>query len=453
MSTWSRPDASGNEPSATGSTGPGSTGAQTIEVSASSERPRIPREIWVLIGAAFIIAVGFGLITPVLPQFARSFDVGVTAASTVVSAFAFFRLIFAPVGGRLVSALGERPVYLVGLVIVALSTGATAFAQSYGQLLLFRSLGGIGSTMFTVSSAALIIRLAPPSIRGRVSSVFASSFLLGGVVGPLVGGVLGGFGLRVPFIVYAVALLIAAGVVATFLSGARMHELRAGTAAPAMTFREALGHSAFRSAMVSGFANGWSNFGVRLAIIPLFVAAILLGTPHESRTAQLAGFAIATFAAGNALALTFSGRLADSIGRRTPVMTGLVVSGVATLVLGFVTNIWLILGLCLIAGMGAGILNPAQQATVADVVGNERSGGSVLAGFQMSMDTGTILGPVLVGVLIDSLGYREGFLTTGMVLLLAALAWIPARETLPGRAQDGGRTAAPDDPALSRDEG
>ena len=140
--------------------------------------------------------------------------VGATASSIVVSAFAFFRLVFAPGAGRLVTRLGERPVYLAGLIIVAVSTGVTAFAQSYGQLLLFRSLGGIGSTMFTVSSAALIIRLAPPAIRGRVSSVFAGAFLLGGVVGPLIGGLLGSLGLRVPFLVYAVALLVAAGVVA-----------------------------------------------------------------------------------------------------------------------------------------------------------------------------------------------------------------------------------------------
>jgi MFS family permease len=391
--------------------------------------PRIPREIWVLIGAGFIIAVGFGLITPVLPQFARSFDVGVTAASIVVSAFAFFRLVFAPVGGRLVTRLGERPVYLAGLLIVALSTGVTAFAQSYGQLLLFRSLGGIGSTMFTVSSAALIIRLAPPAIRGRVSSVFASSFLLGGVVGPLIGGLLGSLGLRVPFIVYAVALLIAAAVVATFLSGARLRELRESSKVPAMTFREALGDSAFRSAMASGFANGWSNFGVRVAIIPLFVTAVLVGTRDESRSAQIAGFAIAIFAAGNALALTFSGRLADSIGRKPPALAGLVVSGLATVVLGLVSSLWLILVLCLVAGVGAGILNPAQQATVADVVGNNRSGGGVLAGFQMATDTGAILGPVLVGLIIDRWGYAEGFAATGVILLLGALAWIPARET------------------------
>ena len=391
--------------------------------------PRIPREIWVLIGAGFIIAVGFGLITPVLPQFARSFDVGVTAASVVVSAFAFFRLVFAPVGGRLVTRLGERPVYLAGLVIVAVSTGVTAFAQSYGQLLLFRSLGGIGSTMFTVSSAALIIRLAPPAIRGRVSSVFAGAFLLGGVVGPLIGGLLGSLGLRVPFLVYAVALLVAAGVVAAFLPGARLRELREASTAPAMTFREALGDSAFRSALASGFANGWSNFGVRVAIIPLFVTAVLLGTADESRSAQIAGFAIAIFAAGNALALSFSGRLADSIGRKPPALGGLVVSGLATLVLGLVSSVWLILVLCLVAGVGAGILGPAQQATVADIVGNNRSGGGVLAGFQMATDTGAILGPVLVGVVIDRWGYAEGFAATGVILLLGALAWLPARET------------------------
>ena len=133
--------------------------------------------------------------------------------------------------------------------------------------------------------------------------------------------------------------------------------------------------------------------------------------------------------AGNALALSFSGRLADSIGRKPPALGGLVVSGLATLVLGLVSSVWLILVLCLVAGVGAGILAPAQQATVADIVGNNRSGGGVLAGFQMATDTGAILGPVLVGVIIDRWGYAEGFAATGVILLLGALAWLPARET------------------------
>ena len=119
-----------------------------------------------------------------LPQFAQSFGVGATASSIVVSAFAFFRLVFAPVGGRLIARMGERPIYLAGLVIVAVSTGATAFAQTYWQLLVFRGVGGIGSVMFTVSAVALMVRLAPPTIRARVSSVYASAFLFGGILGP-----------------------------------------------------------------------------------------------------------------------------------------------------------------------------------------------------------------------------------------------------------------------------
>jgi MFS family permease len=121
---------------------------------------RLPREVWVLVVVSFVIALGYGIVAPALPTFARSFDVSVTAASIVVSAFAFMRLAFAPVSGKLVSALGERPVYVWGIIVVGLSTGACAFAANYWQLLILRSLGGVGSTMFTVSAVALASNFA-----------------------------------------------------------------------------------------------------------------------------------------------------------------------------------------------------------------------------------------------------------------------------------------------------
>ena len=240
---------------------------------------RIPQQIWILIASTFLIAVGFGLIVPVLPQFARSFGVGATAASVVVSAFAFFRLVAAPAGGRLVARLGERPVYLSGLLLVSGSTAATGFAQIYTQLLVFRGLGGIGSTMFTVSALAMIVRLAPPAIRGRVSAAWASTFLIGAILGPVLGGLLGGFGLRVPFLVYAGMLLLAALVVATFIPASGRPADDDGSALPPLSVREALGDSAYRAGLASAFANGWSNFGVRTAILPLFAAAVVSEEP------------------------------------------------------------------------------------------------------------------------------------------------------------------------------
>lgn len=393
------------------------------ESSAPVETARIPREIWVLIASAFVIALGFGLITPVLPQFAQSFGVGATASSVVVSVFAFFRLVFAPGGGRLIARFGERPIYLAGLVIVAISTGATAFAQTYWQLLVFRGLGGIGSVMFTVSAVALMVRLSPPSIRARVSSAYASAFLIGGIGGPVFGGLLGNLGLRVPFIVYAVALLLAASVVAVFLGGASLRPDPSAAPLPVMTVRDGWNDSAYRAAVASGFANGWANFGVRNAILPLFAAVVIGKQPW------VAGMALAVFAAGNAVGLTVAGRLSDRIGRKPFIVSGLVVSGLATAVTGFSTNLPTLVILSVVAGLGSGALNPAQQASLADVVGRERNGGPALAAFQMSADTGAIIGPIVAGLLVDIGSYSLAFGVTGAITLLAAIPWLRARET------------------------
>ena len=83
-----------------------------MELTSTSATSRLPREVWVLVTVSFVIALGFGIVAPALPAFARSFDVSVTAASIVISAFAFMRLAFAPISGKLVSALGERSVYI-----------------------------------------------------------------------------------------------------------------------------------------------------------------------------------------------------------------------------------------------------------------------------------------------------------------------------------------------------
>lgn len=389
----------------------------------TAQRASIPIEIKVLVVAAFVIAVGFGLISPVLPQFARSFDVGVTAASVIVSAFAFFRLLFAPAGGSLVARLGERPVYITGLVIVALSTGASAFAQSYWQLLVFRSLGGIGSTMFTVSAMALLVRLAPPLIRGRVSSMYGSAFLIGGVIGPVIGGALGELGMRVPFVVYGVALLIAAALVAVMLRGTPLRADPTQDALPPMTVAEAVQDSAYRSAMVSAFANGWTNFGVRVAILPLFAVAVVGET-------WAAGVVLAAGAAATAVTLQFSGRVADTLGRRRPILVGLVLSAVGMGAMGLAGGLVAIIALTTVLSVGAGLLNPAQQATVADVVGNGRSGGKVLAAFQMCQDAGGIGGPVVIGAVADLWGWQWAFALSGLVSALAILPWLQARETL-----------------------
>ncbi|MDN6747247.1 MAG: MFS transporter [Brevibacterium sp.] len=398
---------------------------------------RLPTEIYVLVAAAFIVALGYGIIAPVLPQFAASFNFGVTAATIVVSSFAFFRFVFSPTSGRLVDAFGERRIYITGLLIVAASTAAVAFAQNYWQLLIFRGLGGVGSTMFSVSAMALIIRLAPIDARAKATSTYATAFLVGNIAGPVLGGAMAGWGMRIPFIIYAAGLLVAAIVVRIFLAStaeagsspklgrARLEAAKDDPEQEVMTFRQAWKDSAYRSALLSAFVQGWSAMGIRVAIYPLFAIQAL-----KADTA-VAGLALTMFAIGNASAVTVVGRYADTYGRKPFIQWGLLVLGVTTAALAFTDAIWVFFVFSIVAGVGSGLANPAQQATVADVIGRDRKGGRVLSRYQMALDGGAIVGPIIAGAIVDRFDYSWAFLLTGLLGVLAAAVWFTGRETRP----------------------
>lgn len=394
-------------------------------------RTRIPAELKVLIASAFIIAIGFGIVAPILPQYASDFGVSAMAVSAVVSAFGLFRLLFAPASGKLTQALGEVPVYVVGLLIVAASMIATAFAPTFELLLIFRALGGIGSTFFTVSAMTFLARKAPPGIRGRVSGAYASAFLIGNVAGPLLGSALLVFGQRVPFLVYGGALIVAAAFVFFMLRRSQLEERDTKDSRERATLAEAWRHTSYRAALTSAFANGWATFGVRNAIIPLFAASAFVGGAWIIDSDQLAGVALAVFAAGNVSVVLTLAKRSDQWGRRPPIMVGLTIAAVATGFLGLSPEPWVLLVLSLIAGAGTGLIVPAQQAALADIVGEGRNGGSVVSAFQMSQDLGGIVGPLLAGFLVDQLSYAWAFGITGVIMLIGAAAWTAAPETLP----------------------
>lgn len=401
---------------------------------AEPAKPRLPREVWALVAVSFVIAIGFGILAPALPTFARSFDVSITAVSVVISAFAFMRLVFAPTSGRLVTRLGERPVYITGILLVGVSTVASGFAASYWQLLVFRSLGGIGSTMFTVSAIALLIRVTPPPLRGRSTGLWATSFLLGNVTGPLVGGGLIGISLRAPFLVYGAALFVAALVGWLALRHSTLAAREPDSDVVPMTVRAAVRNATYRAALVSNFTNGWAVFGIRISLVPLFVTEVL------RQQAGLAGVALSVFAAGNVAVLMVAGRIADTIGRRPPMIVGLLVAAGGTIWLGFTSGVPAFLAASLVSGLGTGMLTPPQGAAVADVIGVQGKGGPVLAAYQMAADIGAILGPLVAGVLAEQLSFATAFGVTGAIAAAAALFWLRAPETLPRRAAEPDHT-------------
>lgn len=395
-------------------------------IDALGQPAKIPREIWIMVSAAFLIALGYGLIAPLLPQFVVSFDVSMAAAGMVVSIFSASRLVFAPSAGSLVDGFGSRWVYLGGLLTVAVTTGLVAISQEYWHIVVFRALAGIGSTMFTVSAMGLIVRLSPPSIRGKCSATYATAFLLGSVIGPLLGASLSFLGFRWPFVIYGLGVALAAVVVWILMPAIEEDDPNATKLQP-MKLNEAWHDTAFRAVLTSNFAQGWINMGVRVSVLPLFAATVF----HNGAAAS--GFALAVFAFGNAVVLQFSGKWADTYGRRPLILIGLIGTGVFVGLLGLADSVLVLLVVSALAGASSGLINPAQTAAIGDVVGNQRSGGQVLSTFQMAGDFGQILGPIVVGGLADYFGFAKAFAVCGLVAAMGVVAWTFSRETLAER--------------------
>ena len=441
-------------------------------------KTRIPTGLKVLIAASFMIALGYGLVAPVLPSFARSFNVGVAATTIVVSALAAMRLVFAPGAGKLISRFGERPIYTCGMVIVAVSSFVNAAAWDYWVLLASRAFAGIGSVMFTVSAMGLLVRLAPSHMRGRVSGYYATAFLLGNIMGPVVGGALSSLGMRLPFALYGCSLLVAGAIVWFMLPPAdqidaereayslpAQHDVapsassdagKPGTAdapaadAPAsgrnsasgqepsqqktptpavMTVRQALKFTNYRSALFTNFTIGWAVLGIQSSLIPLLAAYLATGgdASKASEGTVLASTVMAVGSLANALTQTVSGRLSDSLGRRIMIFIGLLIAGTAISTIGISSAPWMLIALIVGMGAGAALITPSLQASVADVIGGKRDGAPVLATFQMHSDFGMILGPLLAGAVADTWGFTPAFMLCGGLLLAASLTWLPFR--------------------------
>ncbi|MBE7187512.1 MFS transporter [Jatrophihabitans endophyticus] len=380
----------------------------------------LPSEVRALTGVGFMVALGFGLVAPALPLFARQFGVDRALAGLVVSAFALMRLVMAPFVGRLVNALGERVLLATGIGIVAVSSLLAGLSQQYWQLLVLRGAGGVGSIMFSVSAASLLVRVVPDHQRGRAQGVWAGSFLIGTIAGPAV-GTIAGFSLRAPFFFYAGTLVVAGTIGLGALRRSELAARRSVRTAP-LALREALHSRAYLGALAASFAGDFALVGARTALVPQFVTDRLqLGTGWA-----YAAFLVTSVVSG--LMLLPTGRLADSRGRRPAMIVGLLIGAAGFVILvgiPFVPGLLVAAALLGIAGAADSV---APGAVMGDVVAGR--GGVVVAVFQMSGDLGAVLGPVIAGTIADAAGYGATFLVSAVVCVLPVFAVAVAPETL-----------------------
>ena len=380
----------------------------------TANEPRLGRDVYVLGVIAFFVMVGFGVVVPVLPVYVKSFGVGNLEIGAVVSAFALMRFVASPVCGKLIDWAGERTILAVGIGIVAVSSGLVGIAGSYPQLLLLRGVGGIGSAMFTVAAMTLLLRTTAPGIRGRAVGFYQGGFLIGGMAGPALGGLLATISLTAPFFFYAGTLAVAGLVGLVLLQPApRAGTGPTGAPAPLLPLRTVLRDPRFRAACLANFSQGWSSFGVRGALVPVLVVEVLKGPSAWT------GIAFAIAAVAQTLALAPASRFVDTVGRKPAIIGAFLVAAVTITAIPFAPNIVILTVLLSVYGVAAAFMGTAPAASVGDAAGT--AGGRPVAIFSMFSDFGAIVGPLVAGLLADTVSYPAAFLLGGLLFVATSL--------------------------------
>lgn len=348
---------------------------------------------------------------PVLPFYAREFGASATVLGFVMMSHAAAQFAFAPLWGRLSDRVGRRPVLLATIAGTALALLALGLAPSLAWLFAARILGGAFAANVSVASA-YIGDVTDESERTRWMGMLGASFGIGFVLGPAIGGLLVGFGYRVP-------LLAAAGLGALnwlhALASLREPARHAGPDAGAKTRVQMLRNPLVRLLCA---ANLVFSIGVtQLETIFPFFLADRFGYDAQ----HVAGFLI-----GIALVMgAVQGGAMKSLAARFPERT-LAMAGAALLAVSFAalpemsTLVWLVAAL-VVSALGRAVLQPALLG-MTSIAADARERGAVMGAFQSSASLARVVGPLAAGWLYDRSAAAPFWLGAALLAATAALA-------------------------------
>lgn len=168
---------------------------------------RRPAAIGFIFVTLLIDIMGLGIIIPVMPDLIKELIHGDLPEASkygglLMTAYGLMQFVFSPVVGGLSDKYGRRPVLLASLFGFGIDYIFLAFAPTIGWLFVGRCIAGIMGASFT-TGAAYIADVSPPEKRAQNFGLIGAAFGLGFIVGPALGGFLGEYGSRIPFMVAA----------------------------------------------------------------------------------------------------------------------------------------------------------------------------------------------------------------------------------------------------------
>lgn len=343
----------------------------------------------------FLDVLGIGVVVPVLPRLVASFVGDDTAkgsqlAGYLTAAYSLMQFIFAPMLGSLSDRFGRRPVVLVSLLGSTIGYSLLAFAPSLEWFFAGRIVAGICGASFGAATA-YIADISPPEKRAQNFGLIGMAFGLGFIAGPTMGGVLGHYDLRLPFVL-AAALSLANAVYGLLvlpesLAPGHRRPFSWASSNPLGTLK-----ALYRYEAVLGLAS--SLFFLALAQRGLESVWVLYTKHRYDWSMRQTGLSLAYVGlVTGAVQGGLVRRVIPRWGERRAMLVGTIVAIVTFPLYGLVTKGWMLYGILTLGAVG-GLIEPSAQGLMSKAVPpNEQ--GMLQGGLASLRSLTSVFGPLL----------------------------------------------------------
>lgn len=397
-----------------------------------SSAPPGSRVLTMLWRATFWVSFPFGILAFVLPIYGKALGATALEVGAFFSAVSLVPVVVRPFLGQALDRWGRRPFLLLGLLGYVVAMVIFCLADTIVLLTVARFVQGLGVAFLWISAYTIVADVAEETRRGHRFGIIDEAANRGAIVGTMAGFFaifsLEGSGLTFRqtwfwiFAAYTVPALLA------LWSGWRgVQETRPPAAAQPVESRPISGQLLALMGIV--FATGASSAMV-WPLLMVFLQDALRADVTALVWAYLPAALIGAFLPSR------MGRIADRLGRKIPMIAGLLVGAAASWLIPNLRSIVPLIVLWAVESLGHTAAIPAERAFVADLAGQDTRGTSYGL-YTFAYFLGAALGPLAGGWLYDNLGRATPFYLDAAVLLVGALlvaTWLrePRRERAPG---------------------
>lgn len=388
-------------------------------ISRFNNRENWQKKVIVLWIGTFLTGIGMSSVLPFLPLFIQTLGNFSKAELNIYTSLAFastflVSAIVSPIWGRLADRYGRKPMLVRASLGMAIIMFLMSFVNAAWQVVALRFILG-GFNGYIANANALIANQTPPKQMGHALGIIATGFTSGSLIGPLFGGAVASlFGYRISFVITALFLGLVALLTIFMIDEDKPTQNNTIATENFATVWKQIDNT---KVLVGIFITSMFIQTVLNSINPIMSLFVKELTNNSAKTALIAGFVAAAPGITTIIFAPRFGDFGERIGTERLAMLGFLIGVIAIIPSAFVSNVWMLFGLRLLAGVSNAAMNPVIQTLLAKKT-PKKFINRIFSYNQSFQAMGNFFGPLLGGLVASQLGYRAVFIASGILLLI-----------------------------------